>query len=42
MKTIQELRKAIQAESMRSAWRKGVQAYALELLEEMDDSTEFY
>jgi hypothetical protein len=42
MKTIKELRIAIENEPARSAWSKGVKEYALELIEEMNDSTEFY
>ena len=42
MKTIIELRKAIEAHPARSAWSKGVKEYALELIEELDDNTEFY
>ena len=42
MKTIKELRQAIENESARSAWSQGVKEYALELIEEMKDDTEFY
>lgn len=35
MKTIKELRDAIENEKVRSAWDKGVKEYALELIEEM-------
>lgn len=42
MKTIKELRKAIESEPARSAWAKGVKEYALELLEEMNENTEFH
>ena len=41
MKTIAELRTAIQNEKARSAWGKGKKIYALELIEELDDSFEF-
>jgi hypothetical protein len=42
MKTINELRAAIENEKARSAWDKAVKAYALELIEEMDGNQEFY
>ena len=42
MKLIKELRKAIENEPARSAWARGVKEYALELLEDMDEDTEFY
>jgi hypothetical protein len=42
MKTIKELRAAIEAEPARSAWDKGKKEYALELIEKMDESAEFY
>ena len=42
MKTIQQLREAIKNEPARSAWRKGVKLYALELIEEMPADQEFY
>lgn len=42
MKTIKELRIAIENEPARSAWKRGVKEYALELIEEMDESAEFY
>ena len=42
MLTIKELRIAIENEKARSAWSKGVKAYSLELIEEMDDNQEFY
>ncbi len=38
--TIKELREKIEAEKVRGAWAKGVKAYALELLEEMDENSE--
>ena len=41
MKTIIELRKAIETEPARSAWRKGVKEYALELIEEYNENAEF-
>ena len=42
MKTIQQLREAIEATPARSAWSKGVKLYALELIEELPDDQEFY
>jgi hypothetical protein len=42
MKTINELRAAIENEKARSAWDKAVKAYALELIEDMDGNQEFY
>ena len=42
MKTINELRAAIENETARSAWNKAVKTYALELIEEMDGNAEFY
>lgn len=42
MKTIKELRQAIENEPARSAWDKGKKLYALELIEEMKDDAEFY
>ena len=42
MKTIKELRQAIENEPARSAWSRGVKEYALELIEEMKDDAEFY
>jgi hypothetical protein len=42
MKTIQQLREAIEYEPARSAWSKGIKLYALELIEEMEDTREFY
>ena len=42
MKTIEQLRKAIEAEPARSAWSKGIKLYALELIEEMPADQEFY
>lgn len=38
MKTIDELKQAIEAEPARSAWRRGVKLYALELVEELEES----
>lgn len=38
MKTISELREAIQTHEARSAWEKGVQLYALELLDNLADA----
>jgi hypothetical protein len=42
MKTINQLREAIKNSPARSAWNKGVKLYALELIEEMPDTREFY
>lgn len=42
MKTIQQLREAIENEPAHSAWNKGVKLYALELIEGMEDAREFY
>jgi len=42
MKTIQQLREAIENEPARSAWRKGVKLYALEIIQELPADREFY
>ncbi len=42
MKTIQQIRDAIEKAPARSAWSKGVKLYALELLEELPAEQEFY
>lgn len=42
MLLIRELRIAIEAEKLRSAWGKAVKQYALELIEEWDENREFY
>jgi hypothetical protein len=42
MKTINELREAIENKKARSYWDEGVKSYALELIEEMDGDKEFY
>jgi hypothetical protein len=42
MKTIEELRKAIKSKKAISAWSKGVKQYALELIEDMEPTKEFY
>jgi hypothetical protein len=42
MKTVSQLREAIKNSPARSAWSKGVKLYALELIEEMPDTWEFY
>lgn len=42
MKTIGELKNAIETMKTRSAWDKGVNQYAIDLLSDMDDSMEFY
>ena len=41
MKTIQQLREAIENEPARNAWPKGVKLYALELIEQLPDAQEF-
>lgn len=42
MKTIEQLREAIKNSPARSAWSRGVKLYALDLIEEMPDTREFY
>ena len=42
MKTIQQLRDAIEASPARSPWSKGIKIYALELIEDMEATREFY
>lgn len=42
MKTIEQLREAIKNSPARSAWDRGVKLYALDLIEEMPDTREFY
>ena len=42
MKTIKQLREAIKNSPARSAWRRGVKEYALELIEELPDDQEFH
>lgn len=42
MKTIQQLREAIEASPARSAWSKGVKLYALDLIADMEATREFY
>ncbi len=42
MKTIKELRQAIENEKARSAWGKAVKVYALELIEDLNDDMEFF
>lgn len=42
MKTIKELKTAIDNDPARSAWDKAVKLYAYELIEEKEDDTEFY
>lgn len=37
MKSIEEIRAALEAEKPRSAWKKGVAVYAAELLEELEE-----
>ena len=41
MKTIEEIRTAIEAEKIRSAWNRGVKKYALELLENLEEYREY-
>jgi len=41
MKTIQQLKEAIEKLPARSAWSKGVKLYALELIEQLPDGQEF-
>lgn len=36
--TIEYLREAVEAEKVRSAWGRGVKAYALELVDELDEA----
>ena len=40
MKTIKELRQAIEAEPARSAWDRGRKLYAMELLDDLDEAIE--
>jgi hypothetical protein len=42
MKKIKELKQAIENEKARSVWSKAVKIYANELVEEMEDTREFY
>jgi hypothetical protein len=42
MKTIKELKDAIQRQPARSAWSRGVKSYAHELIEELPDDQEFF
>jgi hypothetical protein len=42
MKTIKELREAIDAKKCRSAWERAVCSYAWDLIEEFDEAREFY
>lgn len=41
MKTIEEVRKELKARKDRSAWDKGVTIYALELLDDLEESRRF-
>ena len=41
MKTIDEVRKELEARKDRSAWDKGVTIYAIELLDELEENREF-
>lgn len=38
MKTIEQIKQAIEQEKTRSAWGRGVKAYALELVEELEEA----
>lgn len=38
MKTIEELRAALEAEPARSAWKRGVKVYALELVDDLEEA----
>lgn len=38
MKTVNEIREAIEAKSARSAWSRGVKEYAIELLDELEEA----
>lgn len=40
MTNINDLRKAVNAENARSAWSRGVKAYALELVDELEEAIE--
>lgn len=40
MKTLLEIRQAVEAYNPRSAWNKGVKLYALELIENLEDRAE--
>lgn len=40
MKTLLEIRQAVEAYNPRSAWNKGVKEYALELIEKLEERTE--
>lgn len=40
MKTLFEIRQAVEAYNPRSAWNKGVKEYALELIEKLDERAE--
>jgi hypothetical protein len=42
MKTIQEIRNIIETTKTRSAWDRGVNTYALELLEELEGAANYY
>ena len=42
MKTIKELRQAIEREPERSAWARGVKNYAYDLFEEWDEKREYH
>lgn len=41
MRKLEEIKKAIEAENPRSAWGKGVKKYALEILEDMQERSEW-
>lgn len=38
MKTVNEIREAIEAKSARSAWSRGVKEYAMELLDDLEEA----
>jgi hypothetical protein len=38
MKTVNEIREAIEAKNTRSAWSRGVKEYAMELLDELEEA----
>lgn len=42
MKTIGEIRKAIESSKVRGAWANGVKVYALELIADMPENEEFF
>jgi len=42
MKTIQEVRQELETRKTRSAWDRGVNAYALELLDQLEENRRYY